>query len=172
MDFPNQECFHRLMILDKRQQNYRIAERLYAERYPERTRQSCNVFRRLAVRVRTAGQLQSNHNRKNEIRRPVRNETDVDILVAISISPHDLSRRIAADSGVSRSKVFRISYSNRYHSYHISLRQELTGQDLERRLDFCNLLLSNNVDFHRKIIWTDESTFKCNGDINIHNAHY
>jgi len=172
MVFSNQEGFDMLMILGESQQNYRAAERLYAERYPERARQSFNVFRRLAARVRTTGQLQPNHNGKSEIRRPVRNERDVDILAAININPHDSSRRIAADSGVSRSTVLRILHSNRYHSYHISLHQELTEQDFERRLEFCNWLLPKNVDFYRKILWTDESTFKSNGEINIHNAHY
>lgn len=37
---------------------------------------------------------------------------------------------------------------------------------------FCNWLLAQNCDFLLQILWTDEATFKSNGEVNIHNTHY
>ena len=62
MPFSNLEAFDMLMVLGESGQNYRASERIYAERYPQRARQSFNVFRRLAVRVRTTGQVQPTNN--------------------------------------------------------------------------------------------------------------
>ena len=57
-------------------------------------------------------------------------------------------------------------------TYHINLHQELTVNDLQNRLNFCNWFVNTDLDFQLRILWTDEATFKSNGQMNLHNAHY
>ena len=124
MVFTNEEGFDMLMVLGECRRNVRAAERMYAERYPQRARQSCNVFKRLA-RVQATGQLQPNHNRNRHIRRPVQDERSVDVIAAVVVNPHDSTRRIAKESGISQTTVCRILKGSKYHPYHINLHQQL-----------------------------------------------
>ena len=53
--------------------------------------------------------------------------------------------------------------------------QELTGDDDDRRLQFCELIrlrVQGNENFHKLIIFSDEATFHVNGSMNKYNLHY
>lgn len=61
------------------------------------------------------------------------------------------------------------------HPYHLVLHQALNDQDYDRRLDHChwlgNMILENpEILFH--ILWTDEASFRSDGEVNLHNVHY
>jgi len=48
-------------------------------------------------------------------------------------------------------------------------------QDFDKRLDYCHWLLNMVAEDPRllsKILWTDEATFKSDGQVNLHNMHY
>ncbi|KAJ4427079.1 hypothetical protein ANN_24694, partial [Periplaneta americana] len=66
--------------------------------------------------------------------------------------------------------VWRVLNGSKYHPYHINMHQQL--EDFQSRAVFCNWLSGKNRQFHHSILWTDEVTFKKNGDVNIHNARY
>ena len=102
----------------------------------------------------------------------MQDERSVDVIAAVVVNPHDSTRRIAKESGISQTTVCRILKGSKYHPYHINLHQQLEGEDYQNRVVFCNWLSGKNRRFHRSILWTDEATFKSNGDVNIHNAHY
>ncbi|KAJ4437448.1 hypothetical protein ANN_17592 [Periplaneta americana] len=92
----------------------------------------------------TTGQLLPNHN-QNTVecnRRPVQYERSADVIAAVLVNPDDSTRRIAREYDISQTTVWRV----------------LNG--------------SKNRRFHRSILCTDQATFKSNGDVNIHNAHY
>ncbi|RLU15420.1 hypothetical protein DMN91_012414 [Ooceraea biroi] len=127
--FSNEEGFDMLMVLSECRRNNRVAERLYAKRYPQRVPQSREVFRRLARRVQTTGQLQPQHNRNQQIRPPVKDEIAPDILAAVVVNPHDSTRRISGDCGVSHMTIWKILNTSGYHPYHINLHQELGEED-------------------------------------------
>lgn len=172
MPFSNLEAFDMLMILGECGQNYRASERIYAERYPQRARQSFNVFRRLAARICTRGQVQPTNNRGNRIMRHVRDERATDILAAVIVDPNISTRRLERDSGVSQSSVCRVFKDHNFHPYHIHMHQELNESDFQSRVIFCNWLINKGPHFPRTVLWTDEATFKSTGEVNIHNAHY
>lgn len=172
MPFSNLEAFDMLMVLGECRQNYRAAERMYAERYPQRAHQSFNVFRRLAARICTTGQVQPTHNRGNRIARHVRNDKEPDILAAVIVDPHISTRGLARDSGISQYSVCRILKDHKFHPYHMHMHQELSENDFQGRVIFCNWLLNKGPHFPRRVLWTDEASFKSTGEVNIHNAHY
>lgn len=172
MVFTSEESADMLLILGECHGNFSAAERLYRERYPHRQPQSRMVFQRLFTRVRASGSVHPSHNRQNVIRRPVRDDRSADILAAVTVDPHISTRRLAIDSGMSQKTVCRILKDQKWHPYHINLHQALSVRDFPNRVNFCNWLRAQNIDFSRQVLWTDEATFKNTGDVNIHNAHY
>lgn len=64
---------------------------------------------------------------------------------------------------------------HKYHPYHVCLHQELTPNDFQKRLDFCNWCLiqcDRDPEFVHNVLWTDEAQFCRNANVNLHNAHY
>ena len=64
---------------------------------------------------------------------------------------------------------------NEFHPFHISLHQELHGNDFQNRVQFCEWALQKLQEddmFVTKILFTDEATFTNNGQVNLRNMHY
>jgi hypothetical protein len=60
-------------------------------------------------------------------------------------------------------------------AYRPHLLQMLTEDDFDRRVEFSEWFLIRceaEPDFPRRILWTDEASFKLNGRINRHNSVY
>lgn len=63
----------------------------------------------------------------------------------------------------------------RQHPYHMVLHQALNDEDFDRRIDYCHWMLGmirENREFLSEILWTDEATFRSDGNVNLHNMHY
>ena len=50
--------------------------------------------------------------------------------------------------------------------------QELKADDTDRRLEFCDWVTSHTERWCRRIVFSDESTFYLNGQVNKHNLFY
>lgn len=170
MLYTNQEAFDMMMIYGECRQNESMAIRLYAERHPDRRHFRRGVFKRLADKLRTTGSIRNQ--RKG---RECPEEIVVDVLAAVSQDPHTSTRNIARDRGISQTTVSRVLRENKFHAYHISLLQELSANDFRSRIQFClwaRQQIEENPDFFRLVMWTDEATFKSDGNVNRHNLHY
>lgn len=167
--------FDMLMVLGECQQNYSAAERVYNERYPDRPSASRKVFKRLADRIKR-GKVMPTHNKQEKIFRPTRNEENaVNVLAAININPNQSIRDISRDSGLSTASVWRILEDAEFHPYHLELHQALSEADKEKRSQFCQWAqaqIQDDPHFFNRVLWSDEATFKSNGDVNTHNCHY
>lgn len=172
MPFNNEEAYDMLMLLGECRQNFRAAERLYAERFPYRPQQSRHVFSRLACRVKRFGVVRPHHNIRHRIKRTVQDNRTAEVIAGVELYPHLSVRDMAREFDITKSSVQRILKENKFYAYHVNLCQELRDQDFNNRLQFCNWLLGQTQFFHRNILWTDEATFKSNGQLNLHNAHY
>jgi len=73
---------------------------------------------------------------------------------------YDPLRRREQDSDVSRDIIWRILKENKFHPYIISVHQALNYNDFQQRLVFCNWIRQQPPDFHLKILFYDECTFK------------
>ncbi|XP_026825353.1 uncharacterized protein LOC113562003 [Ooceraea biroi] len=172
MSYSNEEAYDMLLILGECRGTFSGAERLWRERYPDRTPHSRNVFSRLAKRIRTKGVIQPEHNKSRQIHRPIRDEKTAEILALVELNPHDSLRRRERDSGVSRDIIWRIMRANKFHPYRMSVHQALKYDDFQQRLAFCNWIRQQPPDFHLKILFSDECTFKSNGSNNTWNCRY
>lgn len=174
MVYTNAEAYDMLRIYFECHENEVIASRTYNITYPNRQPQSRKVFRRLVIRLRTTGRVQSIPTR--ERRRSVRNEDNiVNVLTCIEINPQVSTREISRMMGIPQPTIVRILNQHRLHPYHVALHQSLTVNDFESRLNFCNWMqnmVEENPNFLNRILWTDEATFKSNGRVNLHNMHF
>ena len=148
------------------------AECVWRQKYPHRFPHSRKVFSRLFRRVRTKGIVQQHHNKLRNIRRRVRDVKSVDVIASMLLKPNDSLRRRETDSGISKSLISLILKSSRFHAYRMLLHQELTNVDIQQRFAFCNWIRAQLGNFHRKILWSDECTFKSDVEVNTWNCHY
>ncbi|XP_031332785.1 NADH dehydrogenase [ubiquinone] iron-sulfur protein 2, mitochondrial-like [Photinus pyralis] len=135
-------------------------------------RQSCRIIGQCLNKMPEGDVKVDDYKITPPTRMEMKDERAPDILAAVALDPHVSTRRLAIDAGMSQMTAWRILNGNKLYPYHVNLHQALGGQDFQRRLDFCEWLLNQNQNFHHKILWTDEATFKSSGDVNIHNAHY
>lgn len=173
MTYSNEEAFKMLMILGECFQNFRSAERLYAERFPDLRHQCYKSFERLAQLVRSTGYVQPQKKRSKVME--VRQGRAPDILAAVQLNPQVSTRILSRDSGISQMSVCRILKDNRMHPYRISLHQALEGDDYLHRMNFAIWAQGKIADapnFAQNVMWSDEATFKNNGDVNRHNMRY
>jgi hypothetical protein len=161
-----------LMVYGEVRQNRRQASLLYQQRFPERQQPSSKFFTRLAHRVKTTGNVQYSANKLNN----AQDEDEVvDVLAAVTNFPQTSTRNIARDRGLSHMKVHRILKKYSFHPFHLSLHQALSEQDYANRVDFCQWALAKlqeNDNFFDYVLWSDEATFKSDGNVNLHNLHY
>lgn len=157
--------------------NARAAARAYRERYPNR---DCFPDYRVFIRVHnsyTNGRLPGQHGgrdgRGQQVVENVRERNQV--LAEIQRDRSTSQRRISRAIGIPRSRVQRILKKNKLRPYHIKRVQDLIPGDFEKRVQFCREMLQRNredPEFFRKIMWSDESSFRRIGVFNIHNLHY
>jgi hypothetical protein len=99
----------------------------------------------------------------------------MEVLLHIQDNPYTSSREVAVLAETSKSSANKITKKYLYHPFHIELHQELHGDDCEKRVNFCNVMLElivRDPTFISKILFTDEATFKSNGTVNRHNMNY
>lgn len=143
---------------------------LYRERYP-------NALRRPDHRVFINVHLAYAEGRMPHIRvrtgRP-RMDYDEEVLQEIENDPTTSARAIERRTGIPKSTVNRITRRYQYHPYHVQRVQALLPRDYAKRVQFCRRMLQKHredPEFLDKILWTDESTFKKDGFMNMHNLH-
>lgn len=149
--------------------NSRLAARLYAERYPNRTPPSYHVIERLDSAYRE-GRVPGTRGGEG---RPQTTDEDV-VLQQVTEDPSTSVRLIQSRTGIPKSSAHRVLKRNRYHPYHIQRVQTLLTSDYARRVQFCQRMLEKNredPDFFHKVLWSDESQCRRDGYLNLHNIH-
>jgi len=115
-------------------------------------------------------------NKKRNMENPVRNEaTEVAVLGEIVMNPTLSTRKLSDETGVPRTTVQRILKHNKWHPYKIQLLQELTEDDNDRRLQFCEIMseiVINDPNYLFNVCFSDECSFFLNGTVNRHNCRY
>lgn len=76
--------------------------------------------------------------RKSERQKRVINEEmKIGMPASVSGNLHISLRQIERESGISMRSVLRIWHRHKFHPYHVSLHQELHGNDFMNRVEFC-----------------------------------
>lgn len=150
--------------------NARLAARLYAERYPNRTPTNYEIILRV-VNAYREGRVPGT--RGPGAGRPRTVDDDV-VLDEVRQEPGTSVRIIERRTGIPKSSAHRILKRHRYHPYHITRVQTLLTSDYQRRVVFCRQMIAKwreNPNFFNDVLWSDESACKRDGYLNLHNLH-
>lgn len=104
------------------------------------------------------------------------NEVDnINVLAIVEAAPKTSCREIQEHVGVTKSRVQTILHKNKFKPYKSKIVHRLRPGDAERRMNFCRWYLENiqnDINFCRKIIWSDESYISSAGIFNRHNTRH
>lgn len=168
-----QEKVEMILIYVESRRDAEQAILVYAERFPDRRTPSRASFYRVIKQFSEEGSVQP---KKRRCRRTATDEDrEVAVLAAVNYDPHVSSRELATNAGMSQSSVLRILKRHKFHPYHVSLHQQLHGDDFVNRLTFCRWAQDrvwNNNNFFQLVLFSDECTFTNHGEVNRHNMHY
>jgi len=166
------EKIEMILIYGECRRNIDDAVALYAERFPDNAR-SRSFFYKVVNAFHSDGSVQI---KKRKRKLTVTGEAnEVAVLAAVHQNPRVSTRQLHRDFGISRDSIQRILHRHKYHPYHISLHQELHGDDFRNRVVFCEWALQKmqtNHNFFVNVLFSDESTFTNHGGVNRHNMHY
>jgi len=146
----------------------------FAERFPNRQLPSRPQVQRMFNKFKRTGVVA-------DAPRTGRNRsitTDANMeLVALSYveNAHISARRLSRELQISDRSIRRMLKRMHFRAYRPHLVQALHKDDFDCRMEFCEWFLgchAADAQFYRTILWTDEATFKLNGQINRHNCVY
>lgn len=149
--------------------NARSAARLYNQRYANRHATNHEIILRVVNAYRNGrrpGQAYAEG-------RPRTIDDDV-VLNMVQREPEISLRNIERRIGVNKSSAQRILKRHKYHAYHIQRLQTLLPTDYAPRVEFCRQMLQKleeNENFFNEVMWSDESTCRRDGYLNLHNIH-
>jgi hypothetical protein len=101
--------------------------------------------------------------------------TQNEVTSILEENPQTSIRQVSSQLDISRSSIRRVYKSLGYKPYIPRLIHELNEDDFDRRIEYCETLLSllqREPDLICRIIWSDEAIFRLNGHVNRHNSIY
>ena len=99
-------------------------------------------------------------------------DNSLEVCASVVEDVHTSVRKIAQQTGIGKSSVHQILKGNKFHPYKIKYVQELSEDDFDRRLEFCEEMMrrcDENELFPFWIYFSDEATFQLSGEVNRHN---
>lgn len=105
----------------------------------------------------------------------VSDETKLNALLTVQENPHATTTEMARHENVSQSFIAKFLTKMKFHPYKARLIHELTEDDPDRRIQFCEGFMQHfdeDPQFLTRIVFSDEATFCLNGAVNRHNCRY
>ncbi|XP_018375240.1 PREDICTED: uncharacterized protein LOC108769006 [Trachymyrmex cornetzi] len=102
-------------------------------------------------------------------------DNSLNVLLSFIDDPHSSTRKVSQEHEISTMSVHKILKKNGFHPYKVNLVHELNEDDFDRRVEFCEYMMSRIDDDHNflsRIVFSDEATFQLNGTLNRHNCRY
>ena len=170
MNFTHEELINMVYTIGAADGNCLLASRLYKAKYLEQRHPNEKAFIKLKERFEQSGSIAY---AKHAVPKPANNEENqLTILQAIEENQNVSVRQISNQHDISKTTVNKVIKNFKYHPYHIQLHQELSQNDVQNRLNYCNWATQQPVNFFNNVLMTDEATFHSNYFVNRHNFHY
>lgn len=167
-----EEKIEMVYIYGESGRNFDDAVALYAQRFPGQVR-SRSSFVRVIKQFTAEGSV--NQKKRTRAATVCGENNQVSVAAAVAHNPHASTREISRQSGISHMSVWKMLKLHKFHPYHVSMHQELHGDDFQNRLTFCHWAvqrIQTNQNFFARVLFSDESTFTNHGEVNRHNMHY
>lgn len=145
---------------------------LFNETHPNRPSISQSMVSRIENNYRKEGNVK---NKVRAKRLDVGEDVELNVLLKLEENPHTSLRNIASDLSVGKTTVSKIIHREKYHPFKVQLVQELSEDDFDRRVQFCEVMFEEcnaNPEIVKNILFSDEATFCLNGTINRQNCRY
>lgn len=171
--FTNEEKYDMLRCFIECDRNYRHAEELYLNRYPERRQPNKNMFPKLESNLKNFGSFVKP--RAKHYNKPEREINEINVIGYITANPKCSLEEVKTAVGVSKSQAGKILKKYKYKPYKFKKIHDLHPGDEVRRIQFCNWYIENceaDPNFHLRIMWTDEAKVTNCGIFNRHNNRY
>lgn len=145
---------------------------LFNTEHPERAPISISAVSKIHKKFQEEGHVRD---RPRSGRPKIAEDTQLDVLLSVEETPNSSTRQLAREFNVSKSTIGNIFRKTKYHPYKICLVHELSEDDFDRRVQFCEqlmLMCDNDPFFIRNILFSDEATFTLHGTVNRQNCRY
>lgn len=146
----------------------RVAE-IFNNRHPNRIpRLSYTTVQKLQRKFVETGTVDD----RSRTGRPLNPNIQAAVLEAVEANPRLSLRRMALDTNHSTKTVANVLHRNGFHPYKAQMHQRIYDDDDESRMIFCEVLtnwINQDPLLAQRILWTDESLFRLNGNFNRQN---
>ncbi|KAJ8942175.1 hypothetical protein NQ318_002848 [Aromia moschata] len=108
-------------------------------------------------------------------RPPVPENIQLDVMIQVQDNPHSTTRHMGIDLNLSHTSVRNILHKQKFHPYKITLMQELSEADFDRRNEFCEIMqiqCKGDENFAGNILFPDEASLFLIGTLNRHNCQH
>lgn len=157
------------------QRGYKTVTRLFNENFRnENNRISKSTVIRTIQRFEDLGSVK-NRPRSGRRKTATNNDKALNVLQSVVENPHISIDRVAQEHEISHGSVSKILKLNKWHPYKLHLCQELSEDDFDRRIEFCDLMMEMIAEdplLLNNIVFSDEATFELTGNVNRHNCRY
>ena len=158
-----------------RQRSYREVRELFNEFFSDRTYPiSKSTVARTIQRFEEIG-VTKNRPVAGRPKISTDDKNQMTIAQAFVENPCSSIRAVSKEQGICRSSVHRVLKCMKFHPYKVHLVQELNDDDPDRRMEFCEKIMSRidrDKNFLANIVFSDEAQFTIDGEINRHNCRY
>lgn len=156
---------------DKTRSQKKVCE-LFNNKYPHRQAITQSAVSKIERKWRDTGSVKD---RPGKGRHRISDERKLDILLTYQENPHSSTTQVARDNDVHQTTVSKFLKEEKFHPYKLKFVQELMDDDSDRRNEFCEIM--TNMCIHdplliKRICFTDEATFRLNGEVNKQNYRY
>lgn len=155
------------------QKNCERAVQRYSELFPGRQVPNRRYFLSLYRQFRNNENVFSK--KRTKATAIISEETEITVLTYFEVHPNNSIRQLSAQTGVAYTTVQRILKKYNFSPYKYQSVQTLQDGDAGRRLQFCRWFIgkcTEDPNFSRKILWSDEANFSNRGMCNKRNHHY
>jgi transposase len=174
MELSEQERITLLMMrgYGDRIRSYEQVKHLFNETFPDRNPISKSAVKKTIKRFEETGSVKNRP--KSGRPRSARTEDHcLEVLMSVVENPHVSTTVLSREVGISQGSVCKILHENKFKAYKIHLVHELNEDDFDRRVEYCDEMMSkidNKTLNLNNIVFSDEATFMLNGEVNRHNS--
>ncbi|KAJ8946864.1 hypothetical protein NQ318_006774 [Aromia moschata] len=146
--------------------------RLFRDRHPDLPPLNQGTISKIEAQYREMGHVRKVPSKRQAV---VDDDTKLNLLLALEENPITPARQLARDSNLNHKTVLKILKYEKKRPYKMQAVQELLEDDPDRRLEFCDLLMTcidQNQLSLEWIVFSDEATFILNGQLNRQNCRY
>ena len=160
-----------IVIYGESNRNLHQAVRIFNEIYPENPI-SRHYYRKLLQTFFNSGTVNS---KKRSGRKQISEEKQIQIVATVVNNPHHSTEKVSEECEVSATTARKYLKKNKFHPYKINLVHQLSEDDPDRRMQFCDTMCEKIrlfPNYVKHICFSDESTFFLNGKVNRQNVRY